>query len=105
MQRGQLLIQSVIVKMINPLNWGYLPGTAAATLRSVDTNLPLWEMPRLGLALVRAVLTNTLNAQTVTPRDGDAHHHRSGRQRPAPQLERHQPPAARDVRGVKLSTH
>jgi len=66
MQRGQLLIQSAIVKMVNPLNWGYLPGTVAATMRSVDTNLPLWEMPRMGLALVRAALTDTLNARTVT---------------------------------------
>ena len=66
MQRGQLLIQSVLVKMINPLNWRYLPATLSATLRSVDTNLPLWEMPRMGLALVRAVLTGTLNAQTIT---------------------------------------
>ena len=66
MQRGQLLIQSAIVKMVNPLNWGYLPGTVAATMRSVDTNLPVWEMPRMGLALVRAALSNTLNARTIT---------------------------------------
>ena len=66
MQRGQLLIQSAIVKMVNPLNWGYLPGTVAATMRSVDTNLPLWEMPRMGLALVRATLTDTLNARTIS---------------------------------------
>ena len=89
MQRGQLLIQSVIVKMINPLNWGYLPGTAAATLRSVDTNLPpVGDAPaRPGPGASRA--HQHPERPDRHPRDGDAHHHRSGRQRPAPQLGRH----------------
>ncbi|MBN1265226.1 MAG: LCP family protein [Anaerolineales bacterium] len=66
MQRGQLLITSVMIKLANPVNWIYLPAVFRAAFQSTDTNIPIWQMPRLGLALFRAVLSNTLNTQTIT---------------------------------------
>lgn len=54
MSQGQVVILSAAREMINPLVWPRLPWIAAAFLRSVDTNLPAWEWPRVGFALLRA---------------------------------------------------
>jgi LCP family protein required for cell wall assembly len=50
MRHGQLFIRAMVIKMLNPLNWLRLPGVLAATVRAVDTNIPIWQWPRLGLA-------------------------------------------------------
>ena len=54
MEHGQLLLKSVFRQMLSPLKWPRLPGVLIALSRSVDTNLPIWQWPRLGLALLRA---------------------------------------------------
>jgi len=65
MQRGQLLIRSILKKFLNPLNWVYLPPATAATIRAVDTSIPLWQLPRFGVALLRAVAADSINAHTI----------------------------------------
>ena len=35
-------------------------------LSALDTNLPIYEMPRIGLALVRSILSASLNSQTIS---------------------------------------
>lgn len=66
MQRGQMVITAAIKKMLNPLTWLRLPVIIPALLKSVDTDLPVWQMPRVGIALVRAVLSGTLNTRTIS---------------------------------------
>jgi hypothetical protein len=34
-------------------------------MRSVDTNLPFWQWPRLGLAFLRAGLENRLESRSI----------------------------------------
>ncbi len=71
MAQGQQLIKAVIRQMINPAGWGRLPAVAGVVFDSVDTNLPLWLMPRLGLAVLRAgvdgIDNRTLDREMVTP--------------------------------------
>jgi len=68
MQHGQLLIRAVIRQLFNPTTWPRLPAVLSVALRSIDTNLPVWEWPRLGVALLRGGLeSQTLPRQMVTP--------------------------------------
>jgi LCP family protein required for cell wall assembly len=66
MQRGHMVIKAVLKNMINPLTWPRLPLILTSGLQAIDTNIPLWQMPRIGLALVRAVISNTINNQTIS---------------------------------------
>jgi LCP family protein required for cell wall assembly len=65
MRQGQILISAGLKKVLSPANWRYLPGTLLATSRAVDTNVPLWLYPRLGLALVRSALFG-VDGRTIT---------------------------------------
>ncbi len=66
MQRGQLVIRSAAAQLSSPAGWFRLPAVFLAASRSVDTNLPFWELPRLVVALARAVSSDTLDARTIT---------------------------------------
>ncbi len=66
MQRGQMVIMAVVKKMLNPAAWLRLPVIIPAAIKSLDTDIPVWQMPRLGVALIRAVITDTMNAKTIT---------------------------------------
>jgi LCP family protein required for cell wall assembly len=52
MSDGQLMVKSLLMNMLNPLKWPRLPGVAKAFFNAVDTNLPKWMWPRLGLLLI-----------------------------------------------------
>ena len=71
MGRGQIVIRAVLKQALSPATWGRLPDVARAMFETVDTNLPLWQMPRLGLALARATVTGidsrTVDRDMVTP--------------------------------------
>ncbi|GIV63497.1 MAG: hypothetical protein KatS3mg045_0836 [Bellilinea sp.] len=71
MAQGQLLFKAAFRQMLNPSSWSRLPAVTAAALESVDTNLPVWLWPRLGLALMRAgpdgIDNRTLDREMVTP--------------------------------------
>ena len=54
MERGQILMRSILRSLIRPASWPRWPEAGAALLTSVHTDLALWEWPRLGLALLRA---------------------------------------------------
>src|SRR5215208_2825676 len=47
MRRTQLLIVALGTKAFRPANWSRLPGFVYAVLQSVDTNIPIWQVPRL----------------------------------------------------------
>jgi LCP family protein required for cell wall assembly len=71
MQQGQIVIKAAFRQMLNPLKWPRLPAVLAALSRSVDTNVPIWQWPRLGLALLRAgpggIDSRTITREMVTP--------------------------------------
>jgi polyisoprenyl-teichoic acid--peptidoglycan teichoic acid transferase len=54
MQNGQLFLTQMLGQILNPVSWPRLPGVFRALNHSVDTDIPLWQWPRLGLALIRA---------------------------------------------------
>jgi len=54
MNQAQVFVKSFAHEMLNPATWLRLPEIIPLALEAVDTNLPIWLWPRLGLALVRA---------------------------------------------------
>jgi len=71
MENTQFLILSAARQMLNPVSWPSIPAVAAATFQAVDTNLPVWQWPRLALAFLRAgpdgINHQTLNREMVNP--------------------------------------
>lgn len=64
MAHGQLLIRSVVKQMLNPVTWVRLPQIFAALANTLDTNVPFWHWPRMGLALARSVLQGNIDSRT-----------------------------------------
>lgn len=54
MRQGQVFAAGFIRSLINPANWHRLPQLIIALPKAIDTNIPIWLLPRLGLALIRA---------------------------------------------------
>ncbi len=54
MRRTQLLMVSLAGRALQPQSWPRLPGFILAIFQAVDTNIPIWQMPRLAFALIRA---------------------------------------------------
>lgn len=71
MQHTQLLMISAAKQMINPTFWPRIPDVLTASKAFIDTNLPVWQWPRLGLAVLRAgskgVDNRTITRDMVTP--------------------------------------
>lgn len=65
MKHGQMVLQSAALKMANPVNWRRWPGVFVGLSKAVQTNLPFYEWPRLGFALVRAALFNTIDSRVL----------------------------------------
>lgn len=71
MGRGQIFLKSIWRQVLNPSGWVHLPGIISATIRSVDTNVPVWLWPRLGLALLRkgpdGIDARSISREMVSP--------------------------------------
>ena len=52
-EHTQFLLKAVLRQMLSPGKWARIPIVAAAASRSIDTNIPAWEWPRLLVALLR----------------------------------------------------
>lgn len=65
MKRGQIAITALAKQIINPLYWPRLPGAALTGLSAVDTNILVWDWPRLGFVFLRAAVFG-FDSQTVT---------------------------------------
>jgi LCP family protein required for cell wall assembly len=71
MGRGQLFLRAVLTQLANPLTWPRLPLATAALLRSLETDVPPWEWPRLAFALARSgpdgIDGRTMDREMVAP--------------------------------------
>jgi len=65
MARAQKLISAVIQKMLQPSSWQGLPQFATALSKTIETNIPIWQLPRLVFAIARAPIFG-VDSQTVT---------------------------------------
>ena len=61
----RVFVEAVTRRLRNPITWIRLPLVLAAISRSVDTNIPVWQWPRLAAALVRAG-PKGIDAQGIT---------------------------------------
>ncbi len=65
MVRSQILISAIVRKSINPSNWASLPPLISSFAQVIDTNIPIWQWPRLLFALMRGFVFG-LDSQTIT---------------------------------------
>ena len=66
MQRTQILLLAMLNKGFEPSSWSKLPQFVFSLAKSVDTNIPLWQWPRLIFVFVRAPLFG-IDSRTITP--------------------------------------
>jgi LCP family protein required for cell wall assembly len=66
MEHGQVMLKAITAQTLSPNAWPRLPAVLQAAMSSVDTNLPAWQLPRLGFAFLRAALTGSLDARTIS---------------------------------------
>ncbi|MHB0967718.1 MAG: LCP family protein [Bellilinea sp.] len=71
MQNGQFLLKAAFRQMFNPASWVRIPAVANVFFQSVDTNIPAYLWPRLGLAVLRAgpdgIDNRTITREMVNP--------------------------------------
>ena len=54
MEQGQLLLRAILKQMLRPAMWPKIPLIIVSGFQHVDTNIPWWQLPRIGVAVVRA---------------------------------------------------
>lgn len=67
-QHGQIFIVAMGKKMLNPLTWLRIPGAMIALVQAVDTNVPVWDFPRIGVAVLRATIFSGFDTRSI-PRE------------------------------------
>ncbi|MCI0519703.1 MAG: LCP family protein [Chloroflexi bacterium] len=71
MEQGQILLKSLLKQAALPASWPRLPAALDALIENTDTNLPWWQWPRLGLAVLRAgpdgIANRAIQREMVTP--------------------------------------
>jgi LCP family protein required for cell wall assembly len=65
MVRAQILIAAILRKTIDPSQWMSLPQFVNSLAQVIDTNVPLWQWPRLLFAFARAFVFG-MDSQTIT---------------------------------------
>jgi LCP family protein required for cell wall assembly len=71
MRQGQMLMTAALRKALSPDGLPYIMPAAMAASETIETNVPIWLFPRLGLALIRAgvfgIDGKTINREMVVP--------------------------------------
>jgi LCP family protein required for cell wall assembly len=72
MKQGQILAAAALKKAVfSPSDWPKLPQAALAAFSTVETDVPVWLYPRLGLALLRTAIFGmdgrTIDREMVVP--------------------------------------
>lgn len=65
MVRGQIVLLAVFRRALEPAHWLALPRFVYSFALVVDTNIPLWQVPRLLFAVFRGFLFG-IDSQTIT---------------------------------------
>lgn len=65
MVRAQILLSALVKKAISPSYWISLPQFLSSLTEVIDTNIPVWQWPRLLFALLRAFVFG-IDSQTIT---------------------------------------
>ncbi len=68
MQHGQIFIVAMGKKVLNPLSWLRVPGAMIALVQAMDTNVPVWDFPRIGVAVLRAIVFSGFDTRSI-PRE------------------------------------
>jgi LCP family protein required for cell wall assembly len=70
-QQGQIFVSAIIRQLLNLSTWPRIPQILSSLSRAMDTNLPVWFLPRLILAFIRASFTGietlSIDRSMVTP--------------------------------------
>lgn len=71
MERGQIMLRSLFMKMIEIKNWKHIPSLIGSISRSVDTNIPVYLYPRLVFTFIRTnpedIDFRIISREMVTP--------------------------------------
>lgn len=71
MGRGQLFLRSTGKRLLDPRVWPGLVTALPGLVRSIDTDIPIWEWPRLAFALARVgwggIDARVISRDLVTP--------------------------------------
>lgn len=71
MVQGQIFVQAFLQKLLRPTSWVRVPALILASLQVVDTDIPVWQQPRMLLALLRAtqgkIELASISREMVTP--------------------------------------
>jgi LCP family protein required for cell wall assembly len=71
MEQGQLILKATFRQMLSPLKWPRLPAIMVALARSIDTDVPAYLWPRLGMTILRTgpdgIDNRTITREMVTP--------------------------------------
>jgi LCP family protein required for cell wall assembly len=71
MEHAQIIIKSLVNQMFSPLTWLHIPGALAVGWQAIDTNISIWEWPRIGVIILRAgstgIESHTLPRTMTTP--------------------------------------
>ena len=65
MEQGQLILKSIYKQLLKPTEWPRIPAVLVALSNSIDTNVPNWLWPRIGLILFRVGIDN-IDSRTIT---------------------------------------
>jgi len=65
MLRAQILLSAMFKKAIGPSSWTLFPQFVISLTEVIETNIPVWQWPRLLFALLRAFLFG-IDSQTIT---------------------------------------
>jgi polyisoprenyl-teichoic acid--peptidoglycan teichoic acid transferase len=65
MVRTQIMLTAIFRRAVEPSHWRSLPQFIYSLTQVVDTNIPIWQWPRLLFALLRTFLFD-IDSQTIT---------------------------------------
>jgi LCP family protein required for cell wall assembly len=71
MERGQIFLKALMRRMLEPGSWLQLPKVLPLLLEMIDTDIPVWQWPRLGIALLcvgpDGLDAHSINREMVIP--------------------------------------
>lgn len=60
MAQGQVFLKSFMRTLLKPSSLPNLPGILIASLDTIDTDIPIWQLPRVAVAVLRSYLTDQI---------------------------------------------